>query len=306
MTTNKTSAGKLIAVGASSLLLLLALPGCSDGSAGQGTSKIDFNYAATEKSDDTGLTIALVEPSMTNPDTVPPPPADDAPTFAKQADGYTVQAQMQIQLMKPDKTAKQFRSMFEHDYQPQLRAAVNDTIAGILKDKGFTVAPADHYNDPVDEGGPAFLASVPNLTLGFGNKTQSKNCANNVCTQKGKLLIDGQYLYQMAEPVTGTSVAYRRMNLYGLRIEEPYTYQTYKQDPGIIARVKHLFGVGQNLKDTREQALITGLNRLYKQTMSETDRTISRPQLLALRETLKQLKASGPMKKRPTVGGAGG
>lgn len=309
MATNKAFAKKYFLTAACSVVLALGLQGCGAHSSDHATAQTDFNYKSPQKFDATGLTIALVEPSMPNPDVVPPPPPDDAPTFAKQADGYTVEAQMQIGLMKPDQTAKQFRSMFEKSYRPELRAAVNDTIAGILKDKGFSVASVDKYNQPVSKDGqPAYLASVPNMTLGFGNEMESQKCADNICTQKGTLLIDGQYLYQMAEPVTGTSVAYRRMNLYGLHIEEPYTVQTYKQDPGTVARVKHLFGQGEDLVDTREQALVSGLNTLYKQTMAETDRTISRPQLLALSETLKELKSGGPLKRRTPVGspGAGG
>lgn len=306
MTNNRAFAKSYILIAACSAALTLSLQGCGTHTTDQATAHTDFNYKSPEKFDTTGLTIALVKPSIPNPDIVPPPPPDSAPTFAKQADGYTVEAQMQIGLMQPDQTAKQFRSMFEKNYRPELRAAVNKAIAGILEDKGFAVVSVDKYDQPVGiDGKPAYLASLPNLTLGFGNKTESQECANNICTQKGMLLIDGQYLYQMAEPVTGTSVAYRRMNLYGLHIEEPYILQTYKQKPGVAAKIKHLFGAGEDLVDTREQALVSGLNTLYKQTMAETDLTISRPQLLALSETLKELKSGGPLQRHLSAGGSG-
>ncbi len=274
------------------IFLAFSLQGCdANSSAGEAAAQPDFSYESQEKYDDTGLTIATVEPDLVNPDVIAPEPEPGTPAFAVAADGYTVEAQMQIRLMDPDKTADRFRAMYEENYAAKLRNASNDAIQQILKDKGFMVQPVDSYDDVVGDGeDQGFLTSLPNYTLGIGNKTSSKECADNICTQKGKLLIDGQYLYQMAEPHTGTTVAYRRMNLYGLRIEEPYTIQTYETDPGALIKVKNLFGVGDDLTDTSQQALVAGLTQLYQNTMAETERTISRPQILAIKETIEQLK----------------
>ena len=288
---NKFTTGALPALLA---LSTLALFGCGVNSAtGNNSPQPDFSYETEEKNDETGLTIAAVKPDLVDPDVIAPEPEPGTPAFAVAADGYTVEAQMQIGLMDPDKTADRFRAMYEAQYAAKLRTAANNAITTILKDKGFNVQPVESYDDVVGNGKEqGFLTSLPNYTLGIGNETSSTECEKNICTQKGKLLIDGQYLYQMAEPHTGTTVAYRRMNLYGLRIEEPYTIQTYETEPGALVKVKNILGMNEALVDTSQQALADGLTRLYQNTMAETERTISRPQILALKDTIDRLKNS--------------
>lgn len=283
---------RILAICCAASLLSLGLTGCgANSSSDQATMQPDFSYKSQETFDETGLTIATVEPDLVNADKIAPEPGPDTPAFAMSADGYTVEAQMQIRLMDPDKTADRFMAMYEENYAADLRDATNTTIKQILADKGFTVRPVKTYDEVIgDDDTQGFLTSLPNYTLGIGNKTTSQECADNVCTQKGKLLIDGQYLYQMAEPHTGTTVAYRRMNLYGLRIEEPYTIQTYEHEPGLLVKVKNLVGMGDDLEDTSQQALVEGLTKLYQNTMAETERTISRPQILALKQTIDRLK----------------
>lgn len=272
--------------------VVFALPGCGQQS-GSGTEnpEPDFTYKSEAHSEDTGLTIAVVDPGLTDPDVIAPPPEPGTPAFAVAADGYTVEAQMQIGLMNKDASSERFRKMFEQNYADKLVDATRTAVTGIHKDKGFMVQPVDNYTDVIKNGDPqGFLASMPSYTLGIGNNTTSQECVDNICTQKGKLLIDGQYLFQMAEPITGTTVAYRRMNLYGLRIEEPYTIQTYETEPGAMIKAKQLFGMQAPLVDTSQQALVAGLTKLYQNTMAETDRTISRPQILAIKKTLDNLQ----------------
>lgn len=285
---------KLFSVTATGVMLALSLPGCGDSSAsGNEVVAPDYEYKTQGAAEPTGLTIATVSPDMVNTDEVAPEPAAGTPAFAVTADGYTVEAQMQIGLMNQDATSERFAEMFRKNHSDKLQQAADKTISQILKDKGFEVQPVDTYDDVVDgDNSQGFLTSVPNYTLGLGNETESVECADNVCTQTGKLLIDGQYLYQMAEPHTGTTVAYRRMNLYGLRIAEPYIIQTYEQEPGMLTQLKQLIGLDDGLEDTSAQAMANGLTKLYQQTMGETERTISRSQILALKDSITRLKNS--------------
>lgn len=286
---------KIIAtVAATTTLFCVSLVGCGASSAsGDEIPSPDYSYETQGVDEATGLTIATVEPKMVNTGEIPPEPPAGTPAFAVTADGYTVEAQMQIGLMNHDDTSEQFATLFRESHSAKLQRAASKTITRILENKGFEAQPVDAYDEVVDgANAQGFLTSLPNYTLGLGNKTKSVECVDNVCTQTGELLIDGQYLYQLAEPHTGTTVAYRRMNLYGLRIAEPYTIQTYKQAPGLLTRAKQLFGLEDALVNTSKQAMADGLTKLYQQTMGETERTISRPQILALKDRITQLKNS--------------
>ena len=285
------------ASGAVCLLLATGLPalaGCS-GPASPSAAESEYAYELGTAEPDTGLKIAALKPDMVNADRIAPAPGPEALPYAVAADGYTVQAQMQIRMLEPDAAARDFRAMYDRRYSQRLRAAVDDTVTDILRNKGFEVLPVKHFADitPGDAAGEsprAFLASLPKMTLGFGHETDSDNCSDNICTHKGRLLIDGQYLYQMAEPRTGATVAYRRMNLYGLHLEQPYTRQTYAEQPGVFDRMLRSIGLRDPLIDTRDEALAEGLHKLYRETMAETDRVVSRPRLVALSQRLHELE----------------
>ncbi|MAA75172.1 MAG: hypothetical protein CMN28_10740 [Salinisphaeraceae bacterium] len=281
---------------------LLLLGGCQMQDQNAADAPLDLQFSSvhnTEGGDDTGIRIALLEPDIAHSGELPPKERADGDSFQLTMDRYREEAQAQI-FEETDPNAPDFQSIYVKHYENQVSHSINQALESIFSSRGFSTERADRMATVRDQSPPPFLASVPATTIVFIATIESEECDDGICTQKGDLTLEGQYLWQLVEPTTGHPVTMQRLNLWSLSVHEPYVVQTRENPPGMVDRVRQMVGMDAALENTADDALTRALDRFYSAAMEQTDAILSRGRIIELKQNIEELeKQARPASEAP-------
>lgn len=252
-----------------------------------------FDYQVPESGADTGMSIVMLRPELRLIEDRDSEMLQDegAPDFRLLASQYRVLG-MQVFPADNAKPSEYFQELFRLRYRTRMEQRLHEDIREILTARGFESA--GQFDDYAEVGAAtrqqAMLASAPTGSIALLREADAPTCRDNLCVEKGHLRLEGQFLYLLAEPLTGSVVAVRRMNIYGLDIEVPYVHETRQSAPSLWTRFATWVGLAPALTDTRAAALDSAMHALYQGVMGEIDGLVSRRQLVALGESIRELK----------------
>lgn len=250
-----------------------------------------FSYEPPPQRPETGMAIAMLHPEIIAVEDVGDIPAWDAeidlPPPRAVAMGY--RWRITANLLGDEERDPWLGTLFREQYQEKLEAALGRDIAALMAARG--VEPTGDYPsyEALDAGEreSVMLASVPTATLAFLRTVEEKNCSEGRCTMRGEIRIEGQVLYQLVEPVSGTTVAIRRMNVWSMQLAEPYVLESFKNPPGLWTQTRLWLGLAPPLEDTREDALVAALDQFYTKTMHGVDLMVGYDQLKTFADNIK-------------------
>lgn len=244
----------------------------------------DYEYPLINEGEDAGITIAMFHPDLRLAEDVGEIPDYEVKLPPYENTQWQYRGQVKLLLLDYSNIAEDVNAIYRETYQKEFEDAVAENIGRLFTARGFEASgdldgmAALNTEDRHD----VMLTSIPSATLSFMRNVDSRECAEDHCTEKGELRLEGQFLYQLVEPVTGSAVAVNRVNVHNLRIRHDYVLETRGDE---------------TLRDTRVEAVATSVQELHDSIVTRVDEMISRDQLIALAGTIRDLK-SGDVKLR--------
>jgi Neuraminyllactose-binding hemagglutinin precursor (NLBH) len=254
------------------LLLTGAIAGCATPPpATQAVTPLSFDYKPGPKAKDTGHAIAFVNAKASTTD----------PSGA----GVTVRVQSgNVGAWAP-------RS-------PQLEAALSQTIAQIVSNRGFrTMGPFNTDDDLtfVDKKA-AYLASTPELIYAVERADQVKRCDATNCNETGNFVVTGKLVLRLVEPMTKQSLLNKTINLTDFGISQPYTMnyaapvqaQQAKPSGGLLGA---LIAAGAPAKpDNWRDPYNKAVNEFFSKAVVKIESHFDREEIVRLEPTVLELK----------------
>lgn len=269
---------------------IAALAGCANAGGDATAATVDFHYQPGASGEDTGIALAVVRPALSVPDDLLAPETEPMSPHQQLAARFRYQALGQIDVNRA--AGLNFQREYEKRYEARLARALTRDIRAVLAAYGFRDGGAyDSYGaiDPAARD-RLLLVGVPQATIAITDTIESRGCTPSVCRQRGSIQLDGQFLFQLVEPVTGATVGIRRTNLYGFELRESYVAERPRPPHGWLERIESWVMPRPAAVDTSDAALAAVLDRFYQGTMARIDALISRPQILALNDSIQAMK----------------
>jgi Neuraminyllactose-binding hemagglutinin precursor (NLBH) len=251
-------------------LLLAAIAGCATPPpATQAVTPLSFDYKPGPKAKDTGHAIAFVNAK--------------ASTTDPSGSGVAVRVQ------SGNAGAWAPRS-------PQLEAALSQTIAQIVSNRGFrTMGPFSSDDDLtfVDKKA-AYLASTPELIYAVERADQVKRCGETNCNETGNFVVTGKLVLRLVEPMTKQSLLNKTINLSDFGISHPYTMnyaapvQTQQAKPSslLAALMAGAPAKPDNWRDPYNKAV----NEFFAKAVVKIESHFDREEIVRLEPTVLELK----------------
>lgn len=244
----------------------------------------DYDYPLTNQGEDVGITIAMFHPDLRLAEDVGEIPGYEVELPPYENTQWQYRGQVKLILLDYSNIAEDVNAIYRETYQTEFENAVAKNIGRLFTARGFQASGDLDGMKGLDteEREDVMLTSIPSATLSFMRNVDSRECTDDHCIEKGELMLEGQFLYQLVEPVTGSAVALNRLNVHNLRIRHDYVTETRGDDI---------------VRDTRVEAVATSVQELHDSIVTKIDEMISRDQLVALVGTIQDLK-SGDIKLR--------
>ncbi|MDT0634573.1 hypothetical protein [Spectribacter hydrogenoxidans] len=244
----------------------------------------DYEYPLTNQGEDVGITIAMLHPDLRLAEDVGEIPGYEVELPPYENTQWQYRGQVKLILLDYGNIAEDVNAIYREAYQTEFENAVAENIGRLFTARGFQASGDLEGMAALDteDRQDVMLTSIPSATLSFMRNVDSRECVEDHCTETGELLLEGQFLYQLVEPVTGSAVAINRLNVHNLGIRHNYVVETRGDE---------------TLRDTRVEAVAISVQELHDSIVTKIDEMISRDQLVALVGTIQDLK-SGDVKLR--------
>lgn len=260
------------------LLSLSLLTGCST-MTNKEVGQIDFNYSVPQQEKDTGKTIIVVAPAMSQSQAAQQPAYNNNPLL------------MMAMAQQPQPV--DFNGIFSQSYQGQLVSALQNTFNEIISKRGFRTTTFSSSDDMTyTDKKSSYLASTPKLNLNIMKKTTKHECDGGFCTEEGVIQISGEMNVSFIEPLTQQAFLNKRINLSDLNISKSYIKQADHPGSGGSGIVGLISAVAKPdvYQDNTDKALVDALNEFYKKSSEKIAAFISREELLSFERDINNVK----------------
>lgn len=259
------------------------LSGCAAQPIPKETGQLDLTYVTDERAASQNKTIAIV-----------------APSFEGQAQNpnYTVNP---YTLATYD-----FNRSFHASYAAELEDAIASGFQQLVTNKGFTyVGPYDSFDEiTYTDKKDTFLAIIPEVDFRFSKSAEQNGCGvDGICRESGRVRVDGEFSFKLVEPLTRQTFLTKRIDLSDLDISEPYNraYNNPNAQKGLVGmavgaaltqlnKAAATPGTAPTNVDNTDKALVTAMNRFYKEAMSKMDIYLSAEEIASFSADVYALK----------------
>lgn len=243
--------------------------------------QIDFNYSVPQQEKDTGKTISVVAPAMSQSQAAQQPAYNNNPLL--------------MMAMAQQPRSVDFNVIFSQSYQGQLVSALQNTFNEIISKRGFRTTTFSSSDDMTyTDKKSSYLASTPKLNLNIMKKTTKNECKSGFCTEEGVIQISGEMNVSFIEPLTQQAFLNKRINLSDLNISKSYIKQGDDPRPQ-AAGIGSLISAAAKpaaYQDNTDKALVDALNEFYKKSSEKIAAFISREELLSFERDINNVRES--------------
>lgn len=272
MTSNaQTTLGSTKLTGALAPFLVAALAGCATPPPPRAVTPLKFEYTPGPKAADTGHAIAFVRAKASTDST-----------------GAGVGVRIENANVGP----APLRS-------PALEAALSQTIAQIVSNKGFrTMGPFTTDDDlTFSDKKSAYLASAPELVYAIDRREQRKQCDAVNCNETGNFVVTGKLVLRLVEPMTKETLLNKTIQLndfgishaYSMTYAAPAQAQQARPAAGLVAA---MIAAGAPAKpDTARDSYNKAVNEFFTKAVAKIEAHFDRDEIMQLNSQVVELKA---------------
>lgn len=184
-----------------------------------------------------------------------------------------------------------FNMKLKEFYLQRVKTGFDNAFVDMITRKGFVwKGPFGSFDDMTyDDKKKSYLSLLPEMSIFIEKKGTSlaDSKITKVVTERGSIVVSGEMLLSLVEPMTKERIMSKRINLSEFNICKEYIYQTKIGSNGLIFDA---MTSGTELQDNTDKVLAEAINEFYTKSMDKIYKMISEEEILSYQVSVQELK----------------